>query len=302
MMRQSLIALGITIGVCGSIGCTSTQSSTTTLTAPSVQKCQVQISTSTTQFPENGGTGSLTLITTRDCSWSAAVSENWIALTNPSGQGEATVSYSVAPNSVPQSRTASISVGEQSVQIVEAAAPCRYTLASATARVGATGGPLAVTLQTLTGCAWTASSDSGWLTLSTTNGNTSATIGLTVAANAGGERVGRALIGGQPYVVTQDAALAPGRTPPPTPPPSPAPTPPSSPAPAPPAPTPPSTPAPAPPAPTPAPSPPPSSPTPPVVSGPGQGDDGDGNAGGNDDDKGKGKDKGKDDGDGKGKK
>src|SRR5262245_30379229 len=219
MMRHSLFALGITIGFFGSAGCTATQS-TTTLAAPSIQKCQAQISPSTTAFPEHGGTGSLTVSATRDCAWSAAVSANWVTVANPSGQGEATVSYSVAPNSVPQSRTASISVGEQTVQIVEAAAPCRYALSSSAARVGPGGGSLVVTLQTLTGCGWTASTDSGWLTVSTgTSGNASATIGLTAAANAGGERVGRVVIGGQPFVVTQDRAAAPGQAPPPSPPP-----------------------------------------------------------------------------------
>src|SRR5215475_2400283 len=124
MRRQSRVALiSITIGVCGGLtSCTSTQS-TTSLTAPSIEKCQVQVSMSTTTFPENGGTGSLTVTTTRDCAWSVAVSANWVTVANPSGQGEATLSYSVAPNSVPQARAASISVFDQSVLLVEAAAP-----------------------------------------------------------------------------------------------------------------------------------------------------------------------------------
>src|SRR5262249_31549096 len=157
------------------------------------------------------------------------------------------------------------------VQIVEAAAPCRYALSSSSARVGSAGGSLAVTLQTLSGCGWTASTDSTWLTVRTgASGNASATIGFAVGAKAGGQRGGHAVIAGEPYVVTQDGASAPGQTPPPAPMPSPAP----------------------------APSPPPSSPAPPVTSPPGQGPgDGDGNAGGNEeggDDKGKGK--GKEDG------
>ena len=90
-MRHSFVALiFITIGVCGA--CTSTQSATT-LSAPSIQKCQVQLTTSTATFPENGGTGTFTVSTTRDCTWSAAASSTWIILANSSGQGEATVSY-----------------------------------------------------------------------------------------------------------------------------------------------------------------------------------------------------------------
>src|SRR5215471_3764160 len=208
-MRHSLVALlGITISLCaGIIGCTSTQTATT-LTAPSSVKCQVQLTPSTANFSENGGTGSLTVNTTRDCSWSTNVSANWVTVTNPSGQGESTVSYSVAPNSVPQARSTFIAVGDQAVQLVEAAAPCRYALSSSTAQVGYGGGSLAVTLQTLTGCGWTTSSDSSWLIVTTgASGNGSTTIAFAVAANAGGVRVGHALIAGQIFSVTQDAAV-----------------------------------------------------------------------------------------------
>jgi Putative binding domain, N-terminal/Viral BACON domain len=222
-MRHSLVAvIGITLSLCAAIvGCTSTQTATT-LAAPSIVKCQVQVSASTTSFSENGGTGSLTVDTTRDCAWSTNVSANWVTVANSSGQGGSTVSYSVAPNTVPQARSTSISVGDQAVQLVQAAAPCRYALNSSAAHVGYGGGSLAVTLQTLSGCGWTTSSDSGWLMVTTgASGNTSATIGFSVSANAGAVRVGHALVGGQSFLVTQDAA--PAATPPPSPSPSPAP-------------------------------------------------------------------------------
>jgi hypothetical protein len=222
-MRHSLVALiGITLSLCAAIaGCTSTQTATT-LTAPSIAKCQVQVSASTTSFSENGGTGSLTVNTTRDCAWSTNVPANWVTVASASGQGESTVSYSVAPNSVPQARSTSISVGDQSVQLVQAAAPCRYALSNSAASVGYGGGSLTVTLQTLSGCGWTTSSDSSWLMVTAgASGNTSAPIGFTVAANAGGVRIGHAFVGGQTFTVTQDAR------PPQTPPSAPSPAPPS---------------------------------------------------------------------------
>jgi hypothetical protein len=78
--------------------------------------------------------------TTRDYTWSAASSANWVTVPDPSGQGDARVSCSVAPNAVPQTRATSISVGDQSVQIVEAAAPCRYALSNSSADIGYGGG------------------------------------------------------------------------------------------------------------------------------------------------------------------
>jgi hypothetical protein len=110
-------------------------------------------------------------------------------------------------------RTASISVGDHSVQLVEDPA-CSYALSGSAAEIGSGGGSLAVALQTSPGCVWTTSSDSGWLAITTgTSGNTSATIGFSVAANPGSLRVGHALIAGQSYAVTQAAASAPSPSP-----------------------------------------------------------------------------------------
>src|SRR3954463_16043672 len=65
MMRQCVVGLiGIAIGA--GIGCTSTQTATA-LAAPSSQKCQVQIANTPSTFTENGGDGSLSVTTNRDC-------------------------------------------------------------------------------------------------------------------------------------------------------------------------------------------------------------------------------------------
>jgi len=141
------------------------------------------------------------------------------------GQGEAAVAYSVAANTVPSERIATIAVSGHTVQLKQAAAPCRYDLRRSSDSIGSGGGNMTATIDTLTGCAWTASSDASWLTITSgQSGNASGTVGLLVAENRGGVRVGHVLVGGQTFVVTQDAvgsgspsgpAPSPG-TPPPT--------------------------------------------------------------------------------------
>lgn len=189
----------------------------------------MQIASTPATFTDSGGSGSLTITATRDCAWSAATSAQWVSLASTSGQGDASVAYSVAANAVPQSRAADISVEGQTVQVSQAAAPCRFALSKSSDSAGYTGGTLSVALSTLTGCGWSTSSDSGWLVItSNANGNASATIGLSVAANSGPERVGHTLLGGLSYTVTQGAApppSAPSPTPPPGPSPAPIPTP-----------------------------------------------------------------------------
>jgi hypothetical protein len=123
-------------------------------------------------------------------------------------------------------------VGSQKVPLNQAGAPCRFDLSRSRDSVGPAGGQLAVDVTTLSGCQWAATSDVGWIVVSSgQTGNASGRVGLTVGANTGAERVGSVKIAGQNFSVTQDAvpppAPAPGPAPAPTPaPPGPAPSPP----------------------------------------------------------------------------
>jgi hypothetical protein len=217
-----LIAVGFAQALAA---CTSTQTSTTTA-ASSTQKCQFRVTTSSSSFPDGGGTGSLAIDTTRDCTWAVSSNANWVSLPDSTGQGGASISYTVSANTVPQTRVANLSVEGQTLQLSQAAAPCRFTLSSSGESVGYAGGTLSVTVQTFSGCGWATASDSGWLAvISNANGNSTAVVGFRVAANPGPARVGHAAVGGQPYTVTQDGAPTPAPGPGPTPTPSPTPAP-----------------------------------------------------------------------------
>jgi outer membrane biosynthesis protein TonB len=249
--------------------CSSTQ---TSMTAPTADKCQVGASSSPSAFSAAGGQGSLNITTARDCTWSITTEASWVSISGEhGGQGEASVAYTVAPNPAPAARSAMVTIGSQGVPLNQAAAPCVFALSRPGDAIGAAGGRLSVDVATLTGCAWTAVSDAGWLTVTSgQNGAASATVALAAASNAGAARVAHLNVGGQNYTVNQAAAPiappapVPAPNPPaPTPAPAPAPAPSPSPVPAPtpvpapsPSPTPAPTPSPAPaPAPTPAPAP-----------------------------------------------
>src|SRR5438093_13572171 len=78
------------------------RATTISTTSPSTPKCQVSIDNSLATAPASGANGSLTITTTRDCTWSASSGVNWIALTSAAnGQGSGTVSYRVDANGVP---------------------------------------------------------------------------------------------------------------------------------------------------------------------------------------------------------
>jgi hypothetical protein len=83
----------------------------------------------------------------------------------------------------------------------------------------ADGGLLSFTLTTLTGCSWTSSSRTSWITiLSSRTGNSSVPVTLLVARNDGAERSGEVEIANRIFTVTQDGVAAPPVPPVPPPP------------------------------------------------------------------------------------
>ena len=238
-------------------------SATTSVAAPSPAasgRCETAASSSPASFDSAGGVGTVSIIVERDCTWSASSQASWISLTtSASGQGEGRVTYRVAANADPVSRSGAIGVGDSKVSISQAAAPCRYDVSPTTGAIPSTGGDLALSVHAHTACAWTASSEVTWATVAPDSGHGDATVHVVVSANAGAARAASLVVAAAAVSVTQAAAAAPAPTPAPTPTPTPTPTP---------APTPAPTPTPSPtPEPSPAPTPPPPAPKPIKLSG-----------------------------------
>lgn len=197
--------------------------SSTEVTAPTAAKCAPTVTVAgTSNFPATGGTGSLSIGTTSDCTWALSAGAPWISLSTRNGQGSASVSFSVATNPDAARRTSSIAIETTSETIAQDAAPCRFSLSQTGSRIGASGGTLSVGL-TANGCQWTAASNAGWIIVTGgSTGKTSATITLSVSPNSGAARVGQVTVGDQTYSVSQEgAAPPPVESPPPPPPPPP---------------------------------------------------------------------------------
>jgi uncharacterized protein DUF5666/all-beta uncharacterized protein len=138
-------------------------------------------------------------------------------MTNASGQGDGSIPYTVAANPMPATRAADITVSDATLQLNQAAAPCRYTLSPAAGTIDAAGGVLTAQLTTLTGCSWTTGSDSSWVSVSVTSGGSGAansTIAMNVAANSGAARSARMTAGDATFIISQGAVSS---APPPTP-------------------------------------------------------------------------------------
>ena len=141
--RPAEIPLLLFLGASVVIGVTSCGSSTTTTTAPSQvsSKCEVQTQLERASFPQAGGSAALHVTTNRECSWTAKSDATWVTLSSgASGQGDATVQFTVATNNDPVTRTAGLVVNDQRMQISQDGKPCYFRLSSTTEQVDPSGG------------------------------------------------------------------------------------------------------------------------------------------------------------------
>jgi len=190
--------------------------------------CRYEIGPSSQNVGAGGGTSSINIQTSNDCSWTAASEESWITLTSsPSGNGNGTVSFTVAPNPG-DTRTGAIAIANQRPAITQAAASapaCNASISPTSQNVAAAGGAgTPITVSAAAGCPWTATSGASWIAINSgASGSGNGTVTFTVAANTGSARTGTLTIAGRAFTVSQGASSTPSPTPPSPPPPSPEP-------------------------------------------------------------------------------
>jgi hypothetical protein len=157
------------------------------------------------QPPTNGGTFSVSL--SASCLWSVASDQPWLTTTSrpTAWSGNDTITYAVAPNTSTAARIGhlNISGGGGTTQLTltqpgsgVSVPVCTYSGSPSTQSVPSGGGAFSASL--ITSCAWTASSDQPWLTLtSASSGSGDATITYAVAANTtSAARIGHLTVSG----------------------------------------------------------------------------------------------------------
>lgn len=159
-------------------------------------------------FPAAGGTGSVTVSTGAACAWAAASNNSWIVLTSSgSGSGNDPVTFEVRENTASTSRQGSLTVAGATINIIQnAAGPnCAYAIAPGSASLPVGGGAGNLTVSTTAGCAWQATSQAEWITITAgSTGVGSGPVSYSVAANATGKsRKGTISVAGKTFTVKQ---------------------------------------------------------------------------------------------------
>src|SRR5438552_17653137 len=107
-MPRVALAMFVSVAAAWAGAC---ESSTQNVTSPSTVKCAVSAAATPASFSAAGGSGTLTVATNRECQWSAAAAGGWIQLGgSTTGQGDASISFTVAANGDPGVRKGTISV------------------------------------------------------------------------------------------------------------------------------------------------------------------------------------------------
>ena len=170
--------------------------------------CTYAIEPVSRSFDSEGGPGSFAVTSESYCEWDATIDISWIEITaGASGNGDGTVSYTVAANSG-VARSAAISVAGQTHQVFQDAAGCSFTIDPTNRTVSAIGESYTVNINaTHDNCDWTASENVEWITISPINGTGDGTVRVTVMANSGPARSAEITINGRTHTINQEAAL-----------------------------------------------------------------------------------------------
>jgi hypothetical protein len=199
----ALLCAAICVAGCGS--------GSTTLLAPSppsAQRCAVTLSVSSTTITSAGGSGTLTIVTNRECQWTVSGEASWVSFaTATSGQGPGEVSYSVQPNRSTSPRSLQLSVLDQRAVISQESAQCTWNLSPVEIVIGPGGGETRAVLSTEDFCSWTVSSRASWIAItSDASGTGGVEIIFRIARNNGNERTGVIDVPGGPITIRQREA------------------------------------------------------------------------------------------------
>ena len=193
---------------------------------PVPERCTATVHVSVPNVAAEGASGTITIVTARECQWTISGQSSSLQLSTASGQGPAEVTYTVGANRSTSPRTLRLTVLDQPIVIAQAGAVCSYRVSPAELSVSSSGGEAKVRVSTEDFCSWTAKSLTSWIDLASTDtGQGNGEIEVQISRNTKERRSGAIEVAGKRVAVTQREAV-PGPAPP-----TPEPEPPSTPAP-----------------------------------------------------------------------
>ena len=139
------------------------------------------------------------------CAWYVVNTNDWLIIklyTN--GVGNDIVRYTVFANPQPVQRSGVLTIGGQPFTVYQVGAPCVYGLLEPSRIYGPGPTHDIVSVATLSGCSWTATTTNNWIVINTPSGTGGGYVNFYVSPNWGAQdRTGYIQIGNRVFVVTQ---------------------------------------------------------------------------------------------------
>lgn len=161
-------------------------------------------------FGPSGGDGALNLTAPAGASWTAVSNDSWIVVEpgTAAGTGSAKIFFSVRDNFNPASRTGTITIAARTYKVRQAgtaAGACTYSVTPVFGTFASSGGTGTINVTAPAGCAWTASTNASWITITSEDGGLgNGTLTYTVGVNGSGSpRKGKIKIAGTTFSVKQ---------------------------------------------------------------------------------------------------
>jgi len=174
--------------------------------------CSLGVSAISASFDSAGGSNNVVVTANgTNCAWTAVSNDDFITITSgTSGTGNGMVNYSVASNNsncVP--RTGTMTIVGQTFTVTQSAGSGSYSIAPTGVAYGSdSSNSGSVSVVADNGCAWTAVSSVGWITITSgSSGTGSGTVNYSVATNPGAVRTGTITIAGQTLTIEQTGAI-----------------------------------------------------------------------------------------------
>jgi hypothetical protein len=183
-------------------------------------QCSFTVSPSAVTVGAGGGAATVMVGTsTASCTWNTATDAGWIHVGTATGAGNASVKLTIDPNGG-AARSAPVVIANQTVTVTQAdaASPapgptppptpaCTYSISPSDASIAAGGGNGSISVTASGTCAWSASTNASWISITGgASGSGNGTIAFAAANNTGGPRSGTITIADRPFPVTQAGA------------------------------------------------------------------------------------------------
>jgi len=149
-----------------------------------------------------GGSGVVTVTAAPGCPWTATSDVSWISIATTAGTGIGAVGFTVAPTTGPP-RTGTLTIAGQPFTVTQSPG-CSFEVSPLSHATDPGGGNRTVNVAAAAGCAWTATSNTPWITITGgATGNGAGTVTFAVAATTGPSRTGTISVAGQTVTVVQ---------------------------------------------------------------------------------------------------